>query len=135
MLPGYSTIVYVVSPDAAVRRSLILLLEAEGIETRSFASAASLLEELPALGTKQAARRCVLLEERLPGGGGGLDLAERLIQADLDLSTIILQAAVGPVRDRQLRKVPATVVFADPFHMDALLQKVRCALGLPKPHD
>ncbi|WP_424138699.1 hypothetical protein [Roseomonas chloroacetimidivorans] len=130
---SYPAIVCVVSPDAAVRRSLVLLLEAEGIETRSFASAASLLSELSALGTKPTARPCILVEEHLPGGGSGLELAQRLAEADLDLTTIVLKAAVRPVRGRQLKKVPAGVVFADPFHADNLLQEVRSVLGFQNP--
>jgi len=128
VMPSHPSGVFIVSPDAAVRRSLVLLLEAEGMGTQSFASAADLLAELSALGTKSAVQRCVLVEERLPGGGSGLDLADRLAEAGLGLRTIILKAAVRPARARQAGKALAEVTFADPFHTDALLQEVRNAL-------
>ncbi|MBL6457372.1 hypothetical protein JMJ55_18720 [Belnapia sp. T6] len=130
-MPGHPVLAFIVSPDAAVRRSLVLLLEAEAIGTRSFASAGELLAQLPAFRRAPTTRRCVLVEERLPGKVSGLQLAGQLSEADLNLKTIILHAAVRPAAARQSGQTPADTVFADPFHMDALLQEVRTALQLP----
>jgi FixJ family two-component response regulator len=124
---GDAPLVLVVSSDPAVARSLVLLLEAEEIATRSFPSAATFLAELPALAAGgPGGGRCLLAEERLAEGGSGLALAERMAASGLRIPTVILKRAFRSAGPR--RTPPSGVSFADPFHMDALLQQVRSAL-------
>jgi len=122
-------LVLVVSSDVAVERSLVLLLEAEGISTCSFSSAAALLAALPALAPRLAAsRHCLLVEEWLPGSEGGLELAGRLAAGGLGTPAVVLKRSLRPTGPRRPGGLPGGVTFADPFHMDALLQDIRRAL-------
>jgi two-component system response regulator FixJ len=76
--------VYIVDDDRAMRSSVVMLLRADGINARAFASAEDFLEELPFLATG-----CVLLDIRMPGMSG-LDLLAELRSRDCHWPVVII---------------------------------------------
>lgn len=115
-------LVYVVSPDVAVRRALALLLEAEGFLARPFASADAFLTG--AHTAPVGMRRCLLVEHRSPGGAGGLDLVRRSVAAGLDMPAVVLVAAGRPSPRGRTAGAGGLVAFADPFRVEDVLRAV-----------
>ncbi|MFH5926747.1 hypothetical protein [Roseomonas xinghualingensis] len=131
-VPGHAALVFVVSADAAVRRALALLLETEGIGSRSFASAPVFLAELPSIMEELAgAHHCLLVEDCLADGGNGLELAERVTATGFPMPAVVLKMPVGLAAACRAALSRGSIIFADPFQADAVLQHVRGALCLP----
>jgi two-component system, LuxR family, response regulator FixJ len=66
------TSVYIVDDDTALRDSLVLLLEAHGLNVTQFSSAAEFLARVPALNSG-----CALIDIHMPGMSG-IELLEKL---------------------------------------------------------
>lgn len=121
--PSARPTVHVVDDDQAVRDSLGLLLEAEGMRTRTFASAAAFLD---AVGPETEG--CLVLDVRMPGMSG-VELQRELEARGIHLPVVFLTAyadvrmAVGAIR------AGAVDVLQKPVHADALLERVREALA------
>jgi FixJ family two-component response regulator len=78
-------LVHLVDDDESLRTALARLLRAAGHEVRSYASAAEFL-----LARAGPLRGCVLLDIRLPGGPGGLELQQALVRQGETLPVIFL---------------------------------------------
>ncbi len=116
-----SATVHVVDDDEAVRDSLRFLLEPEGFEVRTYASAGALLDaELPPAG-------CVLTDFHMPEIDG-LQLQARLAERCIRLPIIVMTGhAEVPVAVRAM-KAGAIDFLEKPFADGALLAAVRRAL-------
>ncbi|HEU0093482.1 MAG TPA: response regulator, partial [Vicinamibacteria bacterium] len=68
-------VVFVVDDDASVRRSTERLVHSLGLDVRTFASAKEFLDHARVEGPA-----CLVLDVRLPGGGG-LDLQRELTRS------------------------------------------------------
>jgi two-component system response regulator FixJ len=77
-------IVYIVDDDAPVRGALTLLMEAEGLQTRSYASAEEFLDNIT-----PTSKGCVLLDVRMPGLSG-LEVQQILKGKHVSMPVIIM---------------------------------------------
>ncbi len=117
-------LVSIISSDAAVRRALVLLLEAEGMPAKAFCV-------LPAfLGVMGRAtgvpRHCVVIEEEQTRGVDTGALARRVARDGQPVSLIVLTA-----HGRHPAPAPQPgVAFVDPFKVDEVLRMARQALAL-----
>lgn len=112
-------LVSVISGDAAVRRALVLMLEAEGMAARAFCAwprFAQAMERAPA-----QRRHCLLMDEEQARGIDAAWLAGRGGGA----SIVVLSASRGA----RHHLPPGCIAFADPFRVDEVLQAVRDALA------
>jgi FixJ family two-component response regulator len=121
-MPDTVPIVYVVDDDEAVRDSLALLFESEGLAARAFASAGEFLDQFDS-----AQPGCVVADVRMPGMSG-VELLERL-QAERSAMPIILITGHGdvPMAVAAL-KAGAADFFEKPFDDALLVASVRTAL-------
>jgi len=115
--------VHVVDDDAAVRRSLKRLLDAEGLGVVCYDSAIAFLEAVPGLSSG-----CILLDIRMPGIDG-LELQARLQDVGVKLPVIVMtrqgdvQTAVKAV------KAGAVDIIEKPWRDDVLLHAIGMALA------
>lgn len=116
-----ANIVYIVEDDRPMRESLSLLIQAAGIEVRSFDSAEAFLEAGP-----PAAGGCLVLDVRL-GDMGGLELQEVLRQRGVMLPVIIVTGHGDiPMTVRAMRAGAVDVIEKpyDPHQLLARIQQV-----------
>lgn len=119
MAVGAVPTVDIVEDDEAVRDSFAALLEASGIETRSFGSAEDYLA------ARESSRGdCLLLDLNLPGMSG-LDMLEQLRAEGDDLPTMIITARRSPQAVERARRADALAVFDKPIDRQALLAAIR----------
>ena len=81
-----SAMVFVVDDDASVRRGLARLLVSAGYAVETFSSAGDFL----AHARSRDICGCVVLDMRMPGGIGGLEVTRSLRQTDQNLKIIIM---------------------------------------------
>lgn len=122
-------LVYVVSSDPAVRRSLALLMEAESFLVRPFACADTFLTGVCT--APVGVRRCLLVEHRSSDGEEGLTLVRRLAAAGLEMPAVVLTAASRPSARGHTAEAGDLVAFADSFHVEDVLRAVSDAV---RPH-
>jgi FixJ family two-component response regulator len=116
--------VAIVDDDKLMRSALQGLLEAEGVATRTFASAEEFLES-----GEQHRCACLIADIRMPGMSG-LDL-QAALKADRLAIPIIFITAHGDERMRmQALRSGAVELLAKPFDEEVLLETVRAALAL-----
>jgi FixJ family two-component response regulator len=121
MAPGKS-IVFVVDDDVSVRESLELLIQNEGWQPKTFASALEFLDY-----PRPLVPNCLLLDLSLPGMNG-LDLQKRVAIDRTDMPIIFITGS-GDVRDSvQAMKAGATEFLTKPFNDEVLLTAIRQAL-------
>jgi two-component system response regulator FixJ len=127
-MPEGAPIVYVVDDDEAVRDSLALLFESEGLAARAFASAGEFLEQFDS-----AQPGCIVADVRMPGMSG-VELLERL-RAEQATVPIILITGHGdvPMAVAAL-KAGAADFFEKPFDDALLVASVRAALDATHEH-
>ncbi len=89
-------IVSIVGHDAALRRSIVLLLRAEGYRPEAHSSCDALLAS--AAGA-QHEPRCVLIDHHMPDGLDGVDCLRRLVAAGIAMPSILIVDAERPVLD------------------------------------
>jgi len=121
-MPKAAPIVYVVDDDEAVRDSLSLLFESEGLAAQTFASADAFLA-----GLDRGRSGCIVADVRMPGMSG-VELLERL-KTDRATLPIILITGHGdvPMAVAAL-KAGAADFFEKPFDDALLVASVRAAL-------
>jgi FixJ family two-component response regulator len=114
--------VYIVDDDDAVARSLKRVIESAGGCVQVFSTAEEFLDGY------QGEDGCLLLDVLMPGMGG-LELQDRLLEADIDLS-IVFMSGHGDVAmaSKTLRK-GAVDFLPKPFRDDALLERIEEALA------
>lgn len=123
---GDQGLVSVISTDAAVRRSLVLLLEAEGLTARAFCTVRSFLGVIDRMPGPQ--RQCVLMEEEQARRIDAEWLARRVAHEGGPVSIVVLTSE--PSRRKSLASQPLSgVAFVDPFRIDEVLTTIRGALG------
>ncbi len=114
--------VYVVDDDAAVRDSLVCLLETSGLSAHGFSSASEFLEQFD-----RDRVACLVLDLRMPGMDG-LELQHRLAEENRPLP-VILVTAHGPDPESMASiQGSETSVLQKPFDGQELLRHVREAL-------
>ena len=109
--------------DQAVRVSVQLLLETEGIEVHSYASGDVLLR-----GAAPDDHSCLIIDVDMPGIGG-IDLLDRLRGRGVDNPAIMITGtAVGLSLLSAIRRANATLL-RKPFSPPELLSAIKLALG------
>ena len=119
-------LVLVVDDDSAVRESLVMLLCADGLQTRAFASGDELLASLD--GQPIDGPTCLVTDLRMPGLSG-LDLQERL-SAGPHAMPVVMVTGQGdvPTAVRAL-KAGAIDFIEKPFVPAVMLERVHEALA------
>ena len=116
-------IAYLVDDDQAVRASVQLLLETEGIEVHSYASADVLLR-----GAAPDEHGCLIIDVDLPDISG-VDLLDRLRGRGINNPAIMITgAAVGSSLLSVITRANARLL-QKPFSPSELLSAIRIALG------
>lgn len=110
--------VYIVDDDEAVRASLRLLIELEGLPVEDFASGRAFLD---ACGTNP--KGCLVLDVHMPDMSG-VEVLEALRRRGAFLPTILVTGrSDGPLRTRA-RAAGAIRLVEKPFAVDAMLDLV-----------
>jgi FixJ family two-component response regulator len=115
-------IVFVVDDDISVRESLELLIQNEGWQPKTFASAQEFLDCPRAL-----VPNCLLLDISLPGMNG-LDLQKRIAIERTDMPIIFITGSGDVPKSVQAMKAGAVEFLTKPFNDEALLMAIRQAL-------
>ena len=120
-------VVFVVDDDEAVRDSLRMLLESDGLAVEVFASGTEFLEA-------NLSRRdgCVVLDVRLPDMNG-LDLQHKLASLRIALPVILITGHGDIPMAVAAMKAGAVDFIEKPFPDGVLLDSVRRALGAASP--
>jgi two-component system response regulator FixJ len=112
-------IVYIVDDDAAVRRSVSLVIEAAGYRIVPFAAAREFLDRAPAL-----IPSCLILDVRMPGMDG-LELLERLAERKLRFPTIVMTGHGDIAVAVRAMKAGAVDFLEKPFSEEELIERIR----------
>ena len=114
--------VFVVDDDAAMRKSMVWLIQSVGLRVEAYASARAFLAALT-----PERRGCAVVDLRMPGGSG-LDIQDELIARQSCLPIILISAyAEIPAAVRALR-AGALDFIEKPFSDQHLLDRVREAI-------
>jgi len=115
-------IVFVVDDDVSVRESLELLIQNEGWQPKTFASAQEFLD-CP----RAVVPNCLLLDISLPGMNG-LDLQKRIAIERTDMPIIFITGSGDVPKSVQAMKAGAVEFLTKPFNDEVLLTAIRQAL-------
>jgi FixJ family two-component response regulator len=115
-------IVFVVDDDVSVRESLELLIDNEGWQPKTFASAQEFLGS-----PRAVVPSCLLLDISLPGING-LDLQKRLAAERTDMPIIFITGHGDVPKTVQAMKAGAIEFLTKPFSDEVLLSAIRQAL-------
>ena len=115
-------VVFVVDDDAAVRRSLDNLIRSVGLRAETFASAQEFLSS-----KRPDVPGCLVLDVRLPGLSG-LDLQNRMAEADMEIPIIFITGHGDIPMTVQAMKAGAVEFLTKPFREQDLLDAIRQAL-------
>ncbi len=115
-------IVFVVDDDVSVRESLELLIDCEGWQPRTFASAQEFLDH-----PRVRVPSCMVLDVSLPGING-LELQKRVAGERSDMPIIFITGHGDVPTTVQAMKAGAVEFFTKPFRDDVLLSAIREAL-------
>jgi len=121
-MPHASPIVFVVDDDISVRESLELLIQNEGWQPKTFASAQEFLDCPPA-----HVPNCLLLDMSLPGMNG-LDLQKRIAFERTDMPIIFITGSGDVPKSVQAMKAGAVEFLTKPINGEVLLTAIRQAL-------
>jgi FixJ family two-component response regulator len=119
--------VHVVDDDDALRTSLVFLLESNGMAAFGYGQA----EDFLAAADRIQRPACVLLDLRLPGGGG-LMLQEELVRRGLDLPVIVMTAYAEVSLVVRTFRHGALDFIEKPFSEAVLLDRVVAAVDLDR---
>lgn len=124
MTSGPTPAVHLIDDDDSLRTALERLLTAAGLKVRSYGSAtAFLLEREPLM------RGCLVVDIRMPGGPGGLELHEALVRQGMNLPLIFITGHGNIPMSVQAIKAGAFDFLPKPVKGEDLLAAVRAALG------
>jgi FixJ family two-component response regulator len=114
--------VFVVDDDVSVRESLELLIDNEGWQPRTFASAQEFLGS-----PRAVVPSCLLLDISLPGLNG-LELQKRVAAERTDMPIIFITGYGDIPKTVQAMKAGAVEFLTKPFNEEVLLSAIRQAL-------
>jgi two-component system, LuxR family, response regulator FixJ len=117
--PGPASKVHIIDDDAALRDSLVLLLQANGISSAEYESAENFLERLD-----DAQQGCVLLDVNMPGISG-IELLSILKQRGFSLPCIVMTGSGQVPIAVKAMKAGAVDFIEKPFEHDILIQSIR----------
>ena len=115
-------IVFVVDDDVSVRESLELLIQNEGWQAETFASAQEFLDH-----PRAALPSCLILDVSLPGLNG-LELQQRVAAERTDMPIIFITGHGDIPMTVHAMKAGAIEFLTKPFNDEALLTAIRQAL-------
>jgi FixJ family two-component response regulator len=115
-------IVFVVDDDVSVRESLELLIDNQGWQPRTFASAQEFLGS-----PRAVVPSCLLLDISLPGLNG-LELQKRVAAERTDMPIIFITGYGDIPKTVQAMKAGAVEFLTKPFNEEVLLPAIRQAL-------
>ena len=121
-MPSASPIVFVVDDDVSVRESLQLLIQNEGWQAETFASAQEFLDH-----TRVALPSCLILDVSLPGLNG-LELQQRVAVERIDMPIIFITGHGDIPMTVRAMKAGAIEFLTKPFRDEVLLNAIRQAL-------
>jgi FixJ family two-component response regulator len=125
-MPTVTPIVFIVDDDVSVRESLELLIQNEGWQAETFASAQEFLDH-----PRAALPNCLILDVSLPGLNG-LELQQRVAAERTDMPIIFITGFGDVPITVQAMKAGAVEFLTKPFSDDALLSAIRQALERSK---
>ncbi len=121
-----SNTVYIVDDDPAVRDSVRMLIESDGLRACTFASAEAFLDSLP-----RGLDGCLILDVHMTGMNG-VELLEHLHARGIHLPTIIITAYKEEHLIKRAHRAGAYAVVMKPFKDIELLHLIEQGLGIPK---
>src|SRR5215469_7776495 len=121
-MPTASPIIFIVDDDISVRESLELLIQNEGWQPKTFASAQEFLD-CP----RAVVPSCLILDVSLPGLNG-LELQKRLAVERTDMPIIFITGYGDVPKTVQAMKRGALEFLTKPFDDEVLLNAIRQAL-------
>lgn len=116
-------IVYIVEDDEAVRDSLSLLLQSEGLAVQAYDRATAFLEDW-----RPDMAGCLVLDIRMPEMDG-MELQEALIRRGSDLPIIFVTGHGDVPLAVEAMRQGAVDFIEKPYHEEQLLEKIRAALA------
>lgn len=122
LMPLISPVVFVVDDDVSVRESLELLIQNEGWQVETFASAQEFLER-----PHELVECCLILDVSLPGLTG-LDLQQRVAGDRQDMPIIFITGQGDIPMTVRAMKAGAMEFLTKPFSDEVLLNAIRQAL-------
>lgn len=120
--------VSIVGDDAALRRSIVLLLRAAGYRPEAHASCDALLASAA---RAHRGPRCVLIDHHMPDGLDGVDCLRRLAAAGIAVPSILIVDAERPPLDATIAS-HVVAVLAKPVVSNEIVTAVAEATA---PHD
>ena len=121
-MPTVTPIVFIVDDDVSVRESLELLIQNEGWQAETFASAQEFLDH-----PRAALPNCLILDVSLPGLNG-LELQQRVAAERTDMPIIFITGHGDIPMTVRAMKAGAIEFLTKPFSDEALLNAIRQAL-------
>ena len=121
-MPTVTPIVFIVDDDVSVRESLELLIQNEGWQAETFASAQEFLDH-----PRAALPNCLILDVSLPGLNG-LELQQRVAAERTDMPIIFITGHGDIPMTVRAMKAGAIEFLTKPFSDEALLNAIRRAL-------
>jgi FixJ family two-component response regulator len=121
-MPVASPIVFVVDDDVSVRESLELLIQNEGWQVETFASAQEFLDH-----PRTALPSCLILDVSLPGLNG-LELQQRVAAQRTDMPIIFITGHGDIPMTVRAMKAGAIEFLTKPFSDEVLLNAIQQAL-------
>jgi len=122
-MPSNKAVVHVIDDDEAMRESLAFLLNAVGMEVRTYESAKGFLDVAP-----KVEAGCVITDVRMPGLSG-VDLLRRLRELKLGIPVIVITGHGDVPLAVEAMKIGALDFLEKPFDDEVLLASVRSALN------
>ena len=113
--------VHIVDDDAGVREGLAFLLETEGWEVRTYASAEAFLEAPPQDG-------CVITDLNMPGLGG-LGLLREFRRRRITLPVIAISGQSSPAVAQRAIELGALRLVRKPVAPGEIIEALRSAVG------
>ena len=116
-----------VDDEEAVRKALVRLLRAAGLEAQGFPSGSALLHSI-------AARRpdCLIVDLHMPGMSG-LEMLRQLRDRGISLPTVVITVAYGPHARVLCREAGASACLCKPLDESMLIDAIAAALGQSAP--
>lgn len=115
--------VYIIDDDQAVRDSVRMLIESDGLRAATFASAEAFLDNFP-----PGPRGCLVLDVHMPGMNG-VELLEHLHTRGVFVPTIIVTAYKEEHLIKRALQAGAYAVVMKPFKDNELLQLIEQAVN------